>query len=219
MCPQKWGFSCEVPSHGPWNHNKEDPLTPHGEGGIPPGQLCRKGWGPRQLCPLLQLFQCHGPVETTVKFILRIFQSWARWRLAGVADPTRREALRPKEIYPPTSTQHRAPPNPMLLGHQVLFVPNQFMPSHGKTLLRKHPALAFLQVHSGLHGSGNRLWLDSTSTRGHLRPGTELAALGKCKESCTFPSSLRMAAGGSFPCSRELSLFISCTEVQKQGFG
>lgn len=28
-----------------------------------------------------------------------------------------------------------------------------------------------------------------------------------------------MTAGGGFPCSGELSLFISCPEVQEQGFG
>lgn len=46
------------------------------------------GRGGGQLCLLLQLFQCHGPVEITVKFILHISQSWARWLLAGVAGPT-----------------------------------------------------------------------------------------------------------------------------------
>lgn len=62
-----------------------------------------------------------------------------------------------------------------------------------------------------------------------LRPRTELVALGTREASKAaywddrgpgrFHSSLRGRAGGGLPCIRELSLFISCREVQEQGFG
>ena len=151
------------PSHSLWG------------GGLPPEQLCRKGEGPRQLCPLLQLFQCPGPMETTVKSILHISQSWARWLLAGAADPTR-----PERLCEPRKYTHTLPLSTGLIPAQCCLpgplsasVPNQLMPSHRKTVLgnaQKCPGFTFLQVHSGL------FWLCKLGVAGFcLNPGTPKA--------------------------------------------
>lgn len=128
------------------------------------------GWGGclHQLCPRPQLSQCRGPLEITVKFILHISPSWTRWLLAGVADPTRQEALEAKEVYPPTLNAAQGSPTP-IPGPTSAFCPKStHVFSWGDSLLciRKHPALAFLQAHRDC-------WLWKVAVAGfHLGPGT-----------------------------------------------
>lgn len=144
---------------GGWHSSRAAPLEGVGVG----GGMC-------QLCSLPQLSQCRGPVEITVKFILHIFPSWTRWLLAGLADPTRQEALEAKEIYPPTSMQHRAPPNTCLPGPTSAFCPKSIHAFSWGDFLYCASGSAQLLLFCRFTvtvGFGRWLWLDSTSAQGH----------------------------------------------------
>lgn len=137
-----------------------------GGGDIPPEQPGRKGWGPRQLCPLLQLFQCHSPVETTVKFILHISRSWARWLLAGAADPTRQEACEPGKYShpPPLST---GPPVPPSRASKCFLSQINSNPPPGKLFFPQEAPSSCLAA-----GSLRAVWLWNLVRTGSRLPGT-----------------------------------------------
>lgn len=129
-----------------------------------------EGVGQRQLCALLQLSRCRGPVEITVKFNLHISQSWARWLLLERLIPSDERLWKPKK-YP-----H---PPPLSTGLPKILPSCLFTARLSLLYVRTCPAPAFLQAHGDC-------WLWKVVVAGFhfspgttLRPGTEVAALGK----------------------------------------
>lgn len=60
-CTQNQGFSWAVPSHGPWNHSKWDPLTPSGEGAFLQSSSAGKGRGRASCAPSCSCFSALAP--------------------------------------------------------------------------------------------------------------------------------------------------------------
>lgn len=137
-------------------------------------------WGWHQLCPLLQLLQCHGPMEITVKVILHISQSWTRWQLAGGADPSRQEASASQGNTPTHLHSAQDSPRSCLPQPTTAFCPNQFIPPDWEmSLLCIRNSSCFSALSFRAIGFGRWSGLDSTLAQGHPQ-AWKRAALGKC---------------------------------------
>lgn len=113
-----------------------------------------EGVGQRQLCALLQLSRCRGPVEITVKFNLHISQSWARWLLLERLIPSDKRLWKPKKYpHPPPLSTGLPKILPSCLFTETFF-----------TLCRAR-LLPFCRLTVTV-GFGRWWWLDSTSAQG-----------------------------------------------------
>lgn len=136
--PSKWGFSIEVPSHG--TTASRTLSLPMGRVAFLQSSSGRGGAAPA-VCPPAAV-SVPWPSGNHCEIQSPHLPKLGQVATAGAADPIRQEALEAKEISPPTSTQHRAPPNTAFLSlHWKTFftlcqdVPSSFLSAGSPWLL------------------------------------------------------------------------------------